>query len=689
MKRRRRSSKAFDMHDLITKAMAEFTPNTSINKLLNLNPHSTAILPVRRQANDTWVYEKATSRSSMPAQFRRYAEPAAEASDATGLPHAFLAATLLTYRFRRGSSERRYSAPLILTPAQLSADESYITVGAPVVNEELREALQALGVIISNERVASDPNSIVIAIDPQFRCVLTLNLAARKMRQLLEPAASGSASPALERLLQVSENPCSDGGFVHEEAHVRRLDRDQKAAFEAASRGLDLCIFGPPGCGKSDVLAAVARAALDCGRRVLICSTVVSAIDVARRRLVASGHGSSPNLTVETVQSFANNADPNQMFDLVLIDEATRMTVSEGLVVSSRGRQLIICGDPHQMQPANERQSIYDQAMNIRLPVYRLGQHYRSRDPHLIDFSNFFSYDLTLRTERSPDVSGRDGIDLIVVHKPEIEARAGGNVNVSEANVVAHRLLQHIVTDDPRTIGVIALTRLQAGAIKRRTTELLAVNNLDISALDRHEPFFVRTTDAVQGEERDVILVSLALGPINGDFDQKFGPLTRGDALKRMNVVLTRARSRCEVITSLLPHMIQRRGQCSKAGAALGLALRTYNALLTTDIALPPDAFAEALLERYRRPGDALDNLGIVTGWRPSGSSNYVLGILGRSDRLAPETWDAAIAHLRAIGWTLIVYDEATFDPNDPDLIRQMHDVRQRLVDETRHQDRR
>ena len=668
------------MHELLSKAILEATPPAAVNKLLNLDPSSAALLPVRQLANHTWMSVVATSRSAMPSQFRRFAVPAAEASETTGLPHAFIAQSLLTYRSKKGLSDRHYKAPLILTPVHLNADETYSEIGAPMVNEELRDFLKMSGVVICQTDIVSDPNATILEIDRSFRAVFILNLDSRKLKRFLEAAANGLALPAFQRLLGVADRPFSGAGFNHLEIRSRALDIDQRAAFDAASQGLDLVIFGPPGCGKSDLLCAIARAALDSGKQVLICSTVAAAIDVARRRLAATDHTPSSNLALETVETFANTTPLDRVFDLVLIDEATRMTVSEGLVVSSRARQLIVCGDPQQMRPATDRQSVYDQALKIGLPVYRLRQHYRSRHPHLVEFSNFFLYGMRLRTERTPNLSARDGIDLIVIHKPEIQRRAEGSVNFSEADIVARRLRQHVMTRDPRSIGVIAVTRAQVDAIKRRTTELFSADGLDISALNSVEPFFVRTTDAVQGEERDVVLVSVTLGPVQGRFDQKFGPLSRGDPLKRLNVMLSRARSRCEIITSIVPDMIDQRGRSKPAGAALFLVLQMFNALLTTEIALDPDPFAEELLQRYRRPGDALDNLGIVTGWRLPGGGDYALGVVGRSDRLPPEMWDATISHLRAIGWTIVEYDESTFDPNNPELISQIQAIRQRSV---------
>jgi very-short-patch-repair endonuclease len=67
-----------------------------------------------------------------------------------------------------------------------------------------------------------------------------------------------------------------------------------------------------------------------------------------------------------------------------------------------------------------------------------------------------------------------------------------------------------------------------------------------------HEPFFVKNLENVQGDERDVILISIGYGRTKEGFlAMNFGPLNRPGGERRLNVLISRARRRCEVFTSL------------------------------------------------------------------------------------------------------------------------------------------
>ena len=67
-----------------------------------------------------------------------------------------------------------------------------------------------------------------------------------------------------------------------------------------------------------------------------------------------------------------------------------------------------------------------------------------------------------------------------------------------------------------------------------------------------HEPFFVKNLENVQGDERDVIFISVGYGPdANGYIAMNFGPLSSEGGERRLNVLISRAKQRCEVFASL------------------------------------------------------------------------------------------------------------------------------------------
>src|SRR5690606_16556912 len=64
--------------------------------------------------------------------------------------------------------------------------------------------------------------------------------------------------------------------------------------------------------------------------------------------------------------------------------------------------------------------------------------------------------------------------------------------------------------------------------------------------------FFVKNLESVQGDERDVIFISVGYGrDEHGKVSMNFGPLNRDGGERRLNVLITRSKRRCEVFTNL------------------------------------------------------------------------------------------------------------------------------------------
>ncbi len=66
------------------------------------------------------------------------------------------------------------------------------------------------------------------------------------------------------------------------------------------------------------------------------------------------------------------------------------------------------------------------------------------------------------------------------------------------------------------------------------------------------EPFFVKNLESIQGDERDVVFISVGYGPdADGFVAMGFGPLSAQDGERRLNVLISRARRNCEVFSSI------------------------------------------------------------------------------------------------------------------------------------------
>ena len=68
------------------------------------------------------------------------------------------------------------------------------------------------------------------------------------------------------------------------------------------------------------------------------------------------------------------------------------------------------------------------------------------------------------------------------------------------------------------------------------------------------DPIFVKNLETVQGDERDIIIISIGYGKDErGRFIQNFGPITKFGGERRFNVLISRAREKIYVVTSVHP----------------------------------------------------------------------------------------------------------------------------------------
>jgi very-short-patch-repair endonuclease len=74
---------------------------------------------------------------------------------------------------------------------------------------------------------------------------------------------------------------------------------------------------------------------------------------------------------------------------------------------------------------------------------------------------------------------------------------------------------------------------------------------------DSPEHFFIKNLENVQGDERDVMFLSVGYGPDElGQITMNFGPLNHEDGQRRLNVAITRAREHVKLISSFDPSQI-------------------------------------------------------------------------------------------------------------------------------------
>jgi very-short-patch-repair endonuclease len=259
-------------------------------------------------------------------------------------------------------------------------------------------------------------------------------------------------------------------------------------------------------------------------------------------------------------------------FDLVVFDEASQVKPVDAFGAIIRAKQAIVVGDSKQMPPSNlfdsiakeddedednfvaDMESILGLFVGQNAPQRMLRWHYRSRHESLITVSNHLFYDNKLVIFPSPDSQkGHSGLKYTQLPDSHYD-RGRTRTNKLEAKAVAQAIVEHARTRPHLTLGVAAFSMVQMQAI---IDELEVVRRSDSSceaffSTHFYEPFFVKNLENVQGDERDVIFISIGYGKTaEGYLAMDFGLLNREGGERRLNVLITRARVRCEVFTNL------------------------------------------------------------------------------------------------------------------------------------------
>ena len=250
----------------------------------------------------------------------------------------------------------------------------------------------------------------------------------------------------------------------------------------------------------------------------------------------------------------------SEMFDLVIIDEATQCNISSCLPALYRAKRAMVVGDTKQLRhysflaKSKEAQltakndltpdtegvvsyrdnSILDltlNALNSHQQLAFLDEHFRSK-PELIHFSNecFYQSKLKVMQHRPCTSSG-------YLHLQRLEGtRDKSGVNHLEATHVIEAIRNQINEDAKagisHTIGVISPFRHQSEHIAK---EIEA--NFNEAEIIRHK-IRVATPYGFQGEERDIMLISFS---VDNESKRAAVYLNKADVF---NVTITRARQK-------------------------------------------------------------------------------------------------------------------------------------------------
>jgi superfamily I DNA and/or RNA helicase len=261
-------------------------------------------------------------------------------------------------------------------------------------------------------------------------------------------------------------------------------------------------------------------------------------------------------------------------FDVLVIDEASQMKPEDALGSLLRAGQIIVVGDQKQLPPTDffnrsgettddedfedvDDESILECCQKSFREVRRLKWHYRSRCESLIRFSNENFYrDSPLITFPAAK-PGSFSIDLI-----RMDGVYQFRRNVAEASLVVQKAVEimrhyaHADAENIPTLGIVAVNIAQRDLLQEEFNRVSAgdplVEEYQEKVAKKGEPIFVKNLENVQGDERDVILISLTYGREAGAtaMKQRFGPINGKQGHRRLNVLFTRARIRIGLFTS-------------------------------------------------------------------------------------------------------------------------------------------
>ena len=261
----------------------------------------------------------------------------------------------------------------------------------------------------------------------------------------------------------------------------------------------------------------------------------------------------------------------NFSFDIVIMDEASQILPEDAIGAIARGAQIIIVGDPKQLPPTNffqkidssddeenedvstleENESVLE-AMMSSFKTRRLRWHYRSRHESLIAFSNKYFYDSDLVIFPSPIQQSKE----FGIRFKKVQGCFNDKRNLIEAQEIVQEASRILLEYPKESVGIVAMNSNQRDEIENQL-ELLIQNNQKlqeiVKELEKTDPVFVKNLENVQGDERDIILISMTYGPsqVGGRVYQRFGPINSNNGWRRLNVLFTRAKKRMHIFSSI------------------------------------------------------------------------------------------------------------------------------------------
>src|SRR5262249_3679607 len=265
-------------------------------------------------------------------------------------------------------------------------------------------------------------------------------------------------------------------------------------------------------------------------------------------------------------------------FDLLVIDEASQVAPEDAFGVIARAKQIVVVGDDKQLPPTNffkmvnagdddseddpeepirsDRPNHFESILTLSrtrgMSERMLAWHYRSKHPSLIALSNNECYAGRLLLPPSPFIQTSEfGLSLVQTPRGHYD-RGGSSCDLVQAEEVAKSVREQITRYPNKSLGVACFSVQQRDAVDDMIDKLGIRSEVE-AFTPKGERLFVKNLEAVQGDERDVIFISVGYGVAENQSKPflNFGPVSRDGGERRLNVLASRAREKCVVFSSI------------------------------------------------------------------------------------------------------------------------------------------
>lgn len=355
---------------------------------------------------------------------------------------------------------------------------------------------------------------LVEKLEEQQVSVLRLGHPARLTPEVIENSLD----------VKISKHP-----FFKELKSIRKKEEEYKRMAAQYKRS-----FGKEERFQRDLLRKEARLYRDDAKRIEreITDDLMASTQVIACTLVGSTHRLVADKTFKTV----------------FIDEGSQALEPACWIAIKKAYRVIMAGDHLQLPPTVKsyeagkkglEKTLFEKAMTLDGASVMLNRQYRMH-PQVIQFSSEHFYKGELETAeevllRERGISGDHFLFIDTAgcgFNEKVKKETLSTYNDEEAELLVKHLAQNIALE--QTIGIIAPYKAQVERLRELVQKSPAFDAV-------RENITVNTVDAFQGQERDVVYISLT----RSNEKAEIGFLKE---YRRMNVAMTRAKTRLVII---------------------------------------------------------------------------------------------------------------------------------------------